>query len=1080
MEGCIGSGTPVQEPSMGSCCVCPFCPPSCPVVWKTRKILLEHVRDSQGDACHDPIGVPMNDRLEWVTAEKVIHNARYRWVRTSSTSHQIATSNFSMPDFRYQSRFEAKMNLLLKHEQFVEGGSNFVKQHPGFETKKIGKGLQFFQDALLFLQRCAAATKLARYKLRQFAKRDELGMLKVSGFSCLFCNDSLKAYARTLARFIFYAINSDGYGDQFQAACETLRSLVAEKRDFKSEPRFMAVEELFHASMTQPPSVSDFSASKFVELFYAVAPQGFMNRTACFVRHAAVHLIYGMRGGYILTCQSVPDIAQHCALSQSFLNEQNESAYASLQSLKRVAAYCLETLDCSIQWTTEGDAEVITRRGNVVVSQASMEQMYKKLLRRCHSILDSMNLPVLSLQLILKCRDPSSKVPGEGIMSMNNSSVFQSYCDLHPQVAALHRSLQAGIKAKKNFCIQIYSIGKALIKALYFAGGPSARLSEISSWIVSNTDINHERNVRFLRGSIAIVNTYSKQGGAGMSQGHQKVVSFADADLTSLVLTYLIVLKNLEMEVVKGIPDFGQEAAKNSQVCFLIDKGKPLDGTKLGRIYREEFLSNDLDVTVGEMRHVLETYARKAGCLLESNDDNPLLLTANHTSKASNSTYGKRVNEDLPEIDADRMEVCWNYSQLWNRVVLGSEPKTSVGMATTEVEVLEYTRKRVVPDKSDEIHGLVLGSETKTSVVMATTALEVVNSSSERVMQGVTPECQEICRSQSQTQAGLHGSLIAGSKRQCIQSGTINQKFLREKQAAMMDHLNSNSEHHSLYILPTGSGKTKVVIFDCLDRRKCNVLFVPLVSIKEELMNAGESHSGLYVVDWSDIQHDFSAAAMRANIVVASFEHAGQGMISFIQSLHSNDRLGYCFVDEVDVLLQQHRSFGQFWSLAANCQLVRFKAMTATLRPRDKVRCEGMLGVKFDSELRFSCKRDEVILSCRFFQNDVAVMAALNLFVAQTLSDRSSRILIFCMAKAEADSLGETLEGIYPGQVSICHSDHRSVLKRVSVVTSCVQSGINEEGLSHVIVLTSAWSVEGLVQVCFFVLRLFKDIFKVS
>ena len=1080
MEGDIGSGTPGQEPSMGSCCVCPFCPPSCLVVWKTRKILQEHVKNKQGDADHDQGIVPTHDKLEWVTAEKVIHNARYRWVRTSGTSHQIGTTNFSMPGFRYQSRFEAKLKLLSKHDQFVEGGSNFVKQHPGFETQKIGKGLQFYQDAFLFLQRCAAATKLARYKLRQFAKRDEKGMLKVSGFSCLYCNTSMNAYARTLARFIFYAINSDGYGDQFQAACKTLRSLVAEKRDFTSEPRFKAVEELFHASLTQLPSESDFSAATFVELFYAVAPQGFMNRTACFVRHAAVHLIYGMRGGYILTCQSIPDKFQHRALSDSFLNEQNESAYASLQSLKRVAASCLETLDCNIQWTTEGDAEVITRRGNVVVSQASMEQMYKKLLRRCHSILDSMNFPVLSLELIRKCHDPSSKVPGEGIMSMNSSTVFQSYCDQHSQVVAFHRSLQAGIKAKKNFCSQIYSIGKALIKALYFAGGPSARLSEISSWIVSNTDINHERNVRFLRGSIAIVNTYSKQGGAGMSQGQQKVVSFADEDLTSLVLTYLIVLKNFEMDVVKDIPEFGQEAAKNSQVCFLIDKGKPLDGTKLGRIYREEFLSSDLDVTIGDMRQVLESYARKTGCLLEPSDDNPLLWTANHTARSSNSTYGKSLNVDLPGIDADRMEVCWNYSQQWNRVVLGSEPKTSVGVATTEVEVLDYTRKRVGPDKSDEIHGLDLGSEKKASVVRATTALEVGNSSSERVMQGVTHACQEICRSQSQTQAGLHVSLIAGSKRQCIQSGTINQRILREKQALMMDHLDSNRDHHSLYILPTGSGKTKVVIFDCLDRRKCNVLFVPLVSIKEELMNAGESHSDLYVVDWSEIQHDFSAAAMRANIVVVSFEHAGQGMISFIQCLHSYDRLGYCFVDEVDVLLQEHRSFGLFWSLAANCQLVRFKAMTATLRPRDKVRCEGMLGVKFNSELRFSCKRDEVVLSCRFFQTDVAVMAALNLFVAQILSDHSSRILIFCMAKAEADSIGETLEQKYPGQVSICHSDHRSVLKRVSVVTSCVQSGINEEGLSHVIVLASAWSVEGLVQVCFFVLRLFKYVFKVS
>jgi hypothetical protein len=1025
----------MPETSMDQCCVCPFCPRACDVVFKTRKMLLDHVR--HGGSSHGQVSVPQDADLEWVQAEKVIHCGRYRWVRTvSSSSHQIAVTSFAMDDFRYQSKFEERLHLLTKYAQFVEGGPEFERQHPGFEKRKIGKDLQFYQDALLFVQRIAIATNQARYRLRQFAKRDEKGQLKISGFNCLFCKASMKTYARTLARFIFYAINSDEHGDQFQAACKSLRGHVAEKSHCQSELRIEAVDAFFHASMTQPQSISGFSISTFVELFYAVAPQGFMNRSADFVRHAAVHLIYGMRGGYILTCQKAFDPERDVSLSFSFLNEQNESAYASLQSIKRIAAVCLEALDCRIQWTLTDDAEVITCRGDVVVSQASMSKMYTKLLHRCNGILDLIGFPILSNELILKCRDPSSKKPGEGIMSMN-VSVYQLYCDQNPQVLAFQIP-QASVKAKKNLCSQIYSIGKALLKALYFAGGPSARLTEISSWIVSNTNVNHERNVRFLRGHIAAVNTYSKQGGAGIPQGQQMVVCFADKLLTSLVLTYLIVLKNLESRLVTAIPEFGLEASKNSQVCFLIDKGKPVDGTRLGKIYREEFLSNELDVTVSDMRHVLEAYARREGCWLEESlPFNPLLVMANHAPGSSNSTYGKGVNHDLPEVDADRMEQCWKCSQWWNSHVLGSDDlKSSVGMAISAVKVVDSSIKRINPDKIHEF------SE------------------------------QDICRSQSQTQKGVQISVIPDLKRQCIQSGTVVRPILREKQEEMMNHLNSNTDHHSLYILPTGSGKTKVVILDSLARRKCNLIFVPLVAIKQELMKAQEDHSELKVFEWSDIRQDFSAAALRANIVVASFEHACQGMISFIQRLDSCGRLGYCFVDEVEMILQGHRSFGLFWSLAATSPLVKFKAMTATLRPRDKVFCETKLGVKFNSELRFSCRRDDIKVSCRFIQNGQAVTAALEVFVAQILSEMSSRILIFCMGKEETDDIGEKLRKKHPGEVSICHSDRREVLNRVSVVTSCVQSGINEKGLTHVIVMISAWSVEGLLQVRFFMHRL--------
>ncbi len=140
--------------------------------------------------------------------------------------------------------------------------------------------------------------------------------------------------------------------------------------------------------------------------------------------------------------------------------------------------------------------------------------------------------------------------------------------------------------------------------------------------------------------------------------------------------------------------------------------------------------------------------------------------------------------------------------------------------------------------------------------------------------------------------------------------------------------------------------------------------------------------------------------------------------------------------------------------------------MTATLRPRDKSHVERILGVQFDSEFRCSCKRDDVTVSCRFMPNDQAVQAGLQLFLDQILQIELSKILIFCLTIQETESFGALLTKFYPDQVSICHSKRREGLNRISVVTSCVASGVNVEGLSHIIVVRSAWSVESFVQVC--------------
>jgi superfamily II DNA helicase RecQ len=287
---------------------------------------------------------------------------------------------------------------------------------------------------------------------------------------------------------------------------------------------------------------------------------------------------------------------------------------------------------------------------------------------------------------------------------------------------------------------------------------------------------------------------------------------------------------------------------------------------------------------------------------------------------------------------------------------------------------------------------------------------------------------------------------------------------LRQGQEMMMNILQQNANQHSLIVLPTGSGKTKLVLLDAMLRNVCNIVFVPFTQIAKDLLkfNICEDGARLNVESWASIRHDFSLSVLNANVVVASFEHACQDMIPFLQCLQERGRLGFCFVDEVDVVLHAYRCFSQFWSLAAACPLVKIKAMTATLRPRDKVSVEAMLGIRFDSEIRQTCRRDDISLSSRFYPNQVAVMRGLVGFIASLST--VSKVLIFCMTIKEAEYIGETLLKMFSQQVSISHSRRRDPLERIAVVTSCFGHGVNVLGLSHVVVVRSAWSIEGFVQ----------------
>lgn len=874
-----------------------------------------------------------------------------------------------------------------------------------------------------------------RYKVLQWAKRKQDGLLPTQGFSTLKCQDSVRAYARTLARCLFFLVRDSSLEPHSSALARYMETNVAPDAFWRTG----AVDCLLFEALCQAPARQGFALETFVELYYVVAPSGSMNRSADSVHHVAAQLLYAMRGAYILRCATNFDPKSHEDWSKKFLDENQDNALSAVQSIKRLAAYNIEDMDCKILWLDEGrkELQVETERGNVIVSVSGLRGMYNDLLRRCATVLQDMGIPLLTQDLLDTAVDVTTKTPGESIMSMN-AMVFAAIMEA-PTVSE-HASSSKSNRDKEQFCQRAYELGKLLVLALYLSGGPSARLTEIGNWLIANTFDTTMRNVRFLRKAVAVINTYSKAESMGSSEGN--IACFADIELSALVMTYLVVVKRIESfhsEV------HGQPAVHNSRLYFLVNKGKQVSAVTLGKIFRHEFLSQGIDLSISDMRQVLEAFARKEGCLLAAQlGPNPLLVYANHSAGMSNARYGKSKNDDLPEIAADRMQQCFQYSEHWNRSILGTE--------TTRPPV--HLSPSIAPASLPvtlDVHPSMSTVSTSVAVPVAPVVVVQTQQPMEQSSQQRTQSALKRHRQMSLDDAwGLLG--IQGFKRD---------------QGEAWAHLQQNKDKHSLIVLPTGSGKSTIVALDALLRSVCNILFVPYVSIGQDVL--GNNNPNLNVVAWANIRHDFNAVATQAHIVVASFEHAGPGMIAFIQLLGRLGRCGSSFVDEADVLLHQYRAFGQFWSLAASCPLVKIRAMTATLRPSDRSNLATMLGVDDQtmSEIRMSSRRDDISLDIRYYTNRIALSLGIQSWVSALFakSDASARVIIFMMTIQEAEELGAVLEALCPGQVSVSHSKRRDRLGRIAIATSCFGHGINIPGLSHVVVVRSSWSVEGFAQV---------------
>ena len=874
------------------CLQCPWCGPK-DAVYPCRSHLWLHVKNR-----HEGRNIPPTSDLKRIYGIKT-GGSTGQWFPPVRLEPLQSQSSVQQINFRAESKLRQRLNLAL-----VEVPTPYP-----FEPDRAAARLKHYEAALKYINDIALVVPKANYFLRRCAKLQPDGTIPTHGFEVLSYRNSCSIYARTLARFIFF---------------------MEQKQGITLHP------ELFlNIAMKESETQQDFCVVRYLKLVYVCKPYGYISEDPDFLKHEAVRLLYCLRLSFIsahYSSQSNPSQSEHFA--KMYLTEQKYCPFSALQNFKRVANLCIvptaiERLQIS------DDGQILVNNGNtlVPVTKHHLQMLFADLCSQASSLFLSLSIDPDWINPDQVVDSNSIRNCGDGIITANEH-LFNAVCVKQPDFTRKMFHSRPAMSETVRILKTVTDLGLVLLKLLHLCGGPGARMTEEAAWLVSNSSGGGDRNIRFVRKTICVVNTYSKADKQMVHKAPMLLVSFADGLVTKFVLSYLIIAKRVEEHHLESA--FRQ----NSRAYFVIKNGQPLDGVKLGAHFRAYFLTQNLDIHISDFRHVLEGYARQFQVHLFSN---PLILSANHSASTSYESYGLS-NRDVVGVPADILQICALYSMKWNSICLGatSPSELSTGSSVSNIEAH-------ASQSHSEKSALELNQVTNHLPLVGQASLESnMNSSGPSVKRKAQLVTCEVEVNQRTTIFHLFGMK--------------DFKSIDQRQA--YDFIKTPNRMPKLIILPTGAGKTILYQLHAVETNTCTVLFVPFKLLAQQIVSLDCSFCN--VVDWSRVQEEksFDVTASKAHILVCSFEAAIMGpLVAMIQKLAHLNRLGFIAIDEVHCLvLDKFRQFQQFWTFIPRLKdalqrEIDVVCFTATLRPAHEPRLAKTLNQSQMSVFRRSCFR---------------------------------------------------------------------------------------------------------------------------
>ena len=885
------------------------------------------------------------------------------------------------------------------------------------------------------------------------------------------------------------------------------------------KPSNLSVGNIMWAALSEAKSEIRmmYMVEKFFFYSYHCMGRGRSSRDLPFLASECAYLKYGLRGGFLHYCLKILNNTDVSGVQEASRHFSDPGAFVQLCSLKNIATSCMPVSNHQhISWNQDANFSSLTVLSvGVVLSHHTIRIAFARVLEFVQAILDTYEVPGLSLQRFKTIKDsPTSTHAGEGLVVFN-PDLMQG----HQEWLAV--KVQMDDSQKRHFLNDSYACANHLVVGLHLSAGPGFRGTEDASITLVNSFTQAPRNIRATgmgnQLQICIIPEYCKQRPLSMGRP-QLVAKFLPVRLAVLLIRYMLCMKKLE-----GLISC---ETKNCATFLVTNCGHPVKAETYNQVLNGVFRSVGIGVDLAQLRHGLEGFARH---LPEVETDSAGLkrnrLMANHS--ASSSAGYSRDDFTVAQIDADILQQDEDNSHVWNTVILNSSNRLSdvdgsdECLTVTKIS-MEQGAAQQGSSKLQSLLPLLPGQQESKPKELATISSpdSLYYSSNDSMYPEASVQCiststcfqeqecsnellgerLEACPSQMTrghskdnkllpVVQGHHSSLLQGQHYggrldACLSplSGDHSKDhtrlpMLQGHQAALqltqvqvesIQFLSSVKEDSAI-ILPTGSGKTRIIqTFGEGD--SVVIVITPFQKLGVQLLDVlGGKAFRWPLVDCSDAR-----CIAQASFIVTAIEHCeyNSAFIQFIKEINESRGISKIFVDEVHHLLEADKAdfrprLGAFWTFRNRLKAVGVHALvvglTATLRSIDIPRLTELISGSHGTmpNFRRSCYRSSVQFQVGWTQSD---SDAQEMCIKETLAlDEKGKVIVFGTTIDIVTLLAQRMDcqAVTSG-VSIDFG--RFDKKRIIVASSCAGHGLDMKDIYAVNILGVPFDAETLLQ----------------
>ena len=906
-------------------------------------------------------------------------------------------------------------------------------------------------------------------------------------------------YISVIAAFCFFCRHCQWVGKPSNLSVGNI--MWAALSEAKSEIRMMyMVEKIFFYS-------------------YHCMGRGRSSRDLPFLASECAYLKYGLRGGFLHYCLKILNNTDVSGVQEASRHFSDPGAFVQLCSLKNIATSCMPVSNHQhISWNQDANFSSLTVLSvGVVLSHHTIRIAFARVLEFVQAILDTYEVPGLSLQRFKTIKDsPTSTHAGEGLVVFN-PDLMQG----HQEWLAVKGQMDDS--QKRHFLNDSYACANHLVVGLHLSAGPGFRGTEDASITLVNSFTQAPRNIRATgmgnQLQICIIPEYCKQRPLSMGRP-QLVAKFLPVRLAVLLIRYMLCMKTLE-----GLISC---ETKNCATFLVTNCGHPVKAETYNQVLNGVFRSVGIGVDLAQLRHGLEGFARHLP-KVETDDFSVGLkrirLMANHS--ASSSAGYSRDDFTVAQIDADILQQDEDNSHVWNTVILNSSNRlsdvdgsdecltvTKVSMEQGAAQQGSSKLQSLLPllpgqqeskpkelatiSSRDSLHYSSNDSmypEASVQCISTSTCFQEQECSNELLDERLEACPSQMTRGHSKDNKllpvvqGHHSSLLQGQHYggrldACLSplSGDHSKDhtrlpMLQGHQAALqltqvqvesIQFLSSVKEDSAI-ILPTGSGKTRIIqTFGEGD--SVVIVITPFQKLGVQLLDVlGGKAFRWPLVDCSDAR-----CIAQASFIVTAIEHCeyNSAFIQFIKEINESRGISKIFVDEVHHLLEADKAdfrprLGAFWTFRNRLKAVGVHALvvglTATLRSIDIPRLTELISGSHGTmpNFRRSCYRSSVQFQVGWTQSD---SDAQEMCIKETLAlDEKGKVIVFGTTIDIVNLLAQRMDcqAVTSG-VSIDFG--RFDKKRIIVASSCAGHGLDMKDIYAVNILGVPFDAETLLQ----------------